>query len=1172
MKINVDYSSGSIIMFFLEKNFLKMKLTFLCLLLSFTQLLASRGFSQSTARLTLNLENVRLEEVLLKIEEQSNLYFIYNREVVDVNRKVDVSYHNMEIREILSNLFYDSGVEYEIRGSHIILKSNHTQARQKQITGRITDPGGQPLPGVTITIKGTPRGTITDPGGNYSLSNVPADAVLVFSFIGMKTEEVSVREKSVIDLVMEEETVGIEEVVAVGYGTQKKVSLTGAISSIKGTDLITTKNENVTNMLSGKISGVRIVQRTGEPGDFASSIQIRGLGAPLVVIDGVPRDNMSRLDANEIESISVLKDASAAIYGVRAANGVILITTKKGEKGKLQLEYSGYYGVQTPIRTPHGLSVAEYMEITNENNINRGSMAPGTLLYSLEEIEAYRSGMKTGTEWWRINSDYYAPQTGHNISASGSSDFMNYFVNFGYFYQEGVFKTGDLNYERFNLRSNVSARINDRLKVEVLMGAMADTKNAPFGSDNIEQYWRNVWVLKPTIPAYTNYNRQYMQETLQGFNPLATTDADIVGYERNNQKLLQATGNLIWDIPWIKGLQAKGSYSYDYSFWDDKSLQRPYYLYQYDLSTDTYQPSLHGNNTMPGTNAVTRRTRFSANTLMQLSLSYDRLFAEKHHVAGLMLYEEGTTNMDNLNATRYVLMTSIEELLGGVDANQQGWQNGAGYNSGLSPYSQSGFWKIANKALVGKFNYDFASKYFAEFSFRYDGSSKFAKGHQWGFFPSVSAGWRISEEQFLKNNSSFVFLDNLKLRASFGVSGDDRTATFQYVPGYTYPTQSFYWPVRMFGDTRAAGIVLKDAPNPNLTWMESKMYDIGLDADMWKGLLGFELDLFRRNREGLMATRVITLPDWLGEGLAQENLNKDATFGFDLTLRHRNTVKTSIGDINYGFSGNMSLTRTKIVYAERKASVDQYSNWRDNPNDRYNDIWWGFDSGGQFQNYDEIFAYPILDQQGNANMKPGDYKLEDWNGDGVVDDWDVHPIASGANSQNTPRLFYGFTIDVLFKGFDLTAVFQGGAFSTVKYSNFLSHPFYFDGNGPDFLYDRWHMEDPTADPKDPRTVWIPGTYPTISQTSPAMNVNFSTNTNTVQRADYIRCKSLELGYTLPKIAIDKIGIKNLRLYVTAYNLFTLTKLKYLDPEHPSSSNDALYPLMRTVNAGVNVKF
>jgi hypothetical protein len=205
-------------------------------------------------------------------------------------------------------------------------------------------------------------------------------------------------------------------------------------------------------------------------------------------------------------------------------------------------------------------------------------------------------------------------------------------------------------------------------------------------------------------------------------------------------------------------------------------------------------------------------------------------------------------------------------------------------------------------------------------------------------------------------------------------------------------------------------------------------------------------------------------------------------------------------------------------------------------------------------------------------MKPGDYKLEDWNGDGVVDDWDVHPIASGANSQNTPRLFYGFTIDVLFKGFDLTAVFQGGAFSTVKYSNFLSHPFYFDGNGPDFLYDRWHMEDPTADPKDPRTVWIPGTYPTISQTSPAMNVNFSTNTNTVQRADYIRCKSLELGYTLPKIAIDKIGIKNLRLYVTAYNLFTLTKLKYLDPEHPSSSNDALYPLMRTVNAGVNVKF
>lgn len=1040
------------------------------------------------------------------------------------------------------------------------------------ISGTVTDENNAPMPGVNVIEKGTTKGTTTDASGNYSLQVDDETTVLVFSFIGYESQEVFISGRSVIDVTLTPGVQALQEVVVVGYGTQRKVDVTGAISAVNASDIIVTKNENVMNMLAGKMSGVRVVQRTGEPGDFASSIQIRGFGAPLVIIDGVPRDNMARLNPNEIESISVLKDASAAIYGVRAGNGVILITTKKGEKGKMQLEYSGYYGVQTPIRTPKGLDAAQYMEITNENNINRGSLAPGNLLFSLDEIEAYRSGKKQGTEWSRINANYFAPQYEHNISATGGSDKINYFVNVGTFQQEGVYNTGDLNYERFNLRSNVSAQINKSLKAELLISGMADTKNAPFGSDNTMQYWRNIWVLKPTIPAYANYNRAYPQETLQGFNPLATTDADIFGYQRNNQKRIQSTANLIWDLPGVKGLQARGSYSYDYTFWENKGLQRPYLLYQYDLANDEYDPSTHGNTVMPGSSALTRSVRFSQNTLLQGSLFYAGTFSGKHHVTGLLLYEEGTTNMDNLAASRYITMTSIEELLGGVDANQQGWMDGSGFNSNANPSDQSGFWNIANRALVGRVNYDFNAKYYAEFSFRYDGSSKFAKGQQWGFFPSVSAGWRVSEESFFQNSTALSFIDNLKFRASYGVSGDDRTATFQFVPGYTYPIQSFHWPVRIFGDSRAAGIVLKDAPNPNLTWMTSKVYNIGVDGDLWEGLLGFELDMFRRNRDGLMATRVVTLPDWLGEGLAQENLNKDATLGFDIMLKHRNTLSTGIGDLQYGIAANLSVARTKTIYAERKESVDQYADWRENPTNRYNDIWWGVDVDDQFQNFDEVYSSAILDGQGNAFMKPGDYKLQDWNEDGVVDGWDQHPIAGGANSQNTPRVYYGFTADFQFKGFDLTAVFQGGALSTVKYSNFLSNPFYFDGNGPEFFYDRWHMKDPLADPKDPRTEWIPGTYPTISQASPAMNVNFGSNTKTITRADYLRCKSLEIGYTLPKSITDRIGIQGIRVYGTAYNLLTFTKLKYLDPEHPSSSNDALYPLMRTLNFGGSIKF
>ena len=1170
----------------MKKILFVMKLTILAFLFGIMGLSASTTYSQNT-KITLDLEGATLLDVFKQIESQSEFVFIYKSETVNLNKRVNVNVEATTVDKILENVLQNSGIKFEINKKQIILTPDRTipavndekvikveaqQPQKKEISGTIKDSKGLLLPGVSVVVKGTTIGTITDAEGQFRLS-VPLDVkTLTFSFVGMKSQDVTITGKGAISIVMAEEIVGVDEVVVVGYGTQKKVSLTGAISAIKGADIITTKNENVTNMLAGKVSGVRIVQRTSEPGDFASSIQIRGFGQPLVIIDGVPRDNMPRMDANEIESISILKDASAAIYGVRAANGVVLITTKKGEKGKVQIEYSGFYGVQTPINTPKGLSAAQYMEITNENNINRGSLTPGTLLFSLAEIADYKSGKKTGTEWSRINSTQYAPQYQHNVSATGSTDAISYFINFGNFKQEGIYNTGDLNYERFNLRSNITAKINKNLKVELLLGGMSDTKNSPFGADNSTQYWRNIWVLKPTIPAYTNYNRAYPQETLQGFNPLATTDADVFGYTRQNQKLLQSTGNLIWDVPWIKGLQAKASYSYDYTFWETKSLQRPYQLYQYDLANDVYTPSMHGNTVMSGSSAITRSTRFSANTLMQGSLNYDHTFGQKHHVAGLILYEEGTTNMDNFAASRYIQMTSIEELLGGTALNQQGYMDGSGYNSGANPSNQSGFWEIANKAVVGRVNYDYKSKYYADFSFRYDGSSKFAKGHQWGFFPSASAGWRISEESFIKNNSSLSFINNLKLRGSYGVSGDDRTATFQFVPGYTYPIANFFWPVRMYGDSKAAGIQLKDSPNPNLTWMTSKIYDIGLDADLWKGLLGFEFDVFRRNRSGLMATRVVTLPDWLGEGLAQENLNKDATLGFDLMLKHRNRVVTSLGTLEYGITGNVSVTRTKTIYAERKASVDQYGNWHDNPTNRYNDVWWGYESQGQFQNFDEIYASPILDSQGNTNMKPGDYKLLDWNGDGVVDGWDSHPIATGANSQNVPRVYYGFTLDLQFKGFDLTAVFQGGAMTNVKYSNFLSNPFYFDMNGPDFFYDRWHMADPLADPKDPRTKWIPGTYPTISQASPAMNVNFSANTSTIKRADYLRCKSLELGYTVPKMITDRIGIKGVRIYGTAYNIFTLTKMKYLDPEHPSSDNDLLYPLMRTINFGANVKF
>lgn len=1105
-----------------------------------------------------------IREVFDELEKVSGYRFILKSDQGILDKQVDVNNSNEKIDKVLDNLLYDTGYTYKVIDRYIaiipIKELNTSFQQQKFVSGKVTDSSRLSLPGVTVLVKGTTTGVITDSDGKFLLSNVPDNATLVFSFVGMKTQEIPVSGKNSINVTMSEETIGIEEVVAVGYGTQTKASLTGAISSVKAEDLISTKSGDVTNMLAGKMSGVRIVQRTGEPGDFASSIQIRGFGTPLIIIDGVPRDNMPKLNPNEIESMSVLKDASASIYGVRAANGVVLITTKKG-KGKMKLEYSGYYGVQTPINTPRGLDAVQFMEITNENNIMRGSVAPGTLVYSQDEIDSYKNGVKTGTDWSRVNSNYYAPQYQHNISASGGTEKIDYFVNFGNFSQEGIYKSGDLNYERYNFRSNVSSNIYKNLKVELLVNGMVDTKNSPFGADNREQYWASVWSLKPTEPAYANYTREYPQSfPPQGNTPIVKTISDIIGNDRASQRQIQTTGNLIWDIPWIKGLQAKGSFSYDYNFWEKKSLEKTFTLYQYDLGSNEYIPKSFGNINMPGTSKIIRSTQFGANTLLHGSLNFNRNFTEKHHVSALLLYEEGTSDNDNFYAQRYITMTSIEELFGGVDKDQVGSMN------------SGGLWKTATKALVGRLNYNFDDRYYTEFAFRYDGSSKFATGHQWGFFPSISAGWRISEESFMKNNSSLSFINNLKIRASYGVTGDDRTANFQYVSGYTYPIQAFYWPVRFFGNQRAAGIQLKNTPNPYLTWMTSNILDIGLDAELWQGLLGFEFDVYKRNRDGLVGSRAVNLPDWLGEGLAQENLNSDATSGLDITLKHRNSINTSFGKLAYGISANVGITRTKNVYVERTADLDQYGNWRNDPTNRPNDIWWGYGADGQFQNYDEIFSYAILDGNGNSYMKPGDYKLQDWNEDGVIDNWDVHPLANGANTQNTPRIFFGSTINIEFIGFDVIAILQGGAMSRVRYTDRLATPFVFDANGADIFYDRWHMENPLNDPKDPRTKWIPGYYPTISQGSPSANINFGANSETIKRADYIRLKSIELGYTIPKPITDKIGIQDIRIFANAYNLVTLTKLKYLDPEHPSSNNGLLYPLIRTINFGGSINF
>ena len=1034
----------------------------------------------------------------------------------------------------------------------------------RTVSGTVTDPLGNSIIGAGVLIKGTNSGTITDSKGHFDLSlNTTGDVVFSVSSLGYRGKDITVpASQPKVNIVLEEDMTTLNDVVVVAYGTQKRASLTGAISSVNSQSLKETRNENVVNMLAGKMAGVRVVQTSGEPGSFASSINIRGLGSPLVIIDGVPRDNMERLDANEIESISTLKDASAAIYGMRASNGVILITTKRGQSGTSHIEYEGYAGVSTPINTPDGLNAWQFMELTNENNIMRGSMQPGSFIYSQEEIDKYKSGQKTGTEWWRINNNNYSPQTSHTLSISGGNDKVQYFSNFSYMKQQGVYSTGDLNYHRFNIRSNITAKITKRLKADVLINAMMDTKNSPYF--DTDTFYGTVWVERPTEAAYANYTRPYMQNISQGKNPLAITDSDIVGYKRYNQKMMQMTGTLIYDIPWIEGLQAKASYSYDYTNWENKELKRSFTLYTYNIDSNEFVPSVYGGkDDQPELNSIKRSIRFSQNMLLQASMNYEHSFG-KHHITALALYEQQKTDMDNFYAQRYIAMTSLGELSNGLSEGQVGSMDASYYSSGVRVADQSGLWSIASKSVVGRINYDWADRYYLEFASRYDGSSKFYKGHQWGFFPSVSAAWRISEEPFVKK-LNLSWLDNLKLRASYGESGDDSTANFQYVEGYEYGPGSIDWWALLWDGKDQNLVSLLATPNQNLTWIRTKTANIGLDGDFWNGKLGFEFDVFQRYRSGKPATKNVTIPDWLGQSLAQENLNSDRTRGIDFTVRHRN----HFGDFYYGLSGNMAFSRTMNRYVEQTDYGTQYLNWRNSSTDRYNDIWWGYSYTGQFKNLEQIWNYAIMDNLGNQQLKPGDYSYEDWNGDGVIDNNDSHPIRFGA--QSTPVLYYGFTVDMNWKGIDLTAVFQGGAFNYVKYNWYLLDPFIYDKNGPAFFYDRWHMKDASSDPLDPRTEWISGYLPTTSQSSTAMNLNTSTSSASLHDASYLRLKSLEVGYTLPKRWVSKLDISSVRFFANGYNLWTLTGLKYLDPEHPSTGYGTTYPLICTVNFGVNVK-
>lgn len=1030
------------------------------------------------------------------------------------------------------------------------------------VSGRILNEKGAPMPGASIKIKKGRGGTSADGSGRFTLTVRPGDE-LTISYLGY------VESKYIVSGAASDIAIGMKplpgsgsmnDVVVVGYGTQKKVNVLGSVSVVKAADLVVTKNENVVNMLTGKVPGLRIQQMSAEPGSFNTQFDIRGYGAssttnptpPLIIIDGVPRSagELARMDPSEIDNVSVLKDASAAIYGVKAANGVILVTTKRGGRnadGKFNVTYSVNQSWQQFLDVPQPVNAIQYMELWNESaRRNFANNVTGTApqVFSDSTMALYTSGKLHSTNWMKQITRPLAPETQHTINMSGGSDKVNYFFDLGYLTQGSLFKTNSINYDRWNFRSNVNINFTKRLRGSALVSGFTDLKNAPnWPVWEIFKYAEN---LVPTDQPYANNNPKFPSLEPDNSNPVVMTNSDIVGQNTYKNKNFQGQLNLEYDIPGISGLMAKAMYNYGYSVADNNLVQKSFDLYTYDQGAGTYSATL-----VHSPSTVQRQYYTNTNTLMQLSLNYRHLFGP-HTVSGLVLYEEQYNTGDDFTAQESFSL-GLPYLFAG--------------NAGDANYRTVGQDKgnlidLVTRSVVGRFDYDYKGRYLAEFAFREDGSSKFSPVKRWGFFPAGMVGWRISNEPFMQALVSPSVLNNLKLRASYGVLGDDQFQNYQWISGFNYPG-----PGAVIDGSYVAGINPLGVPNIALTWMQSKTLNAGLDFDLFNGLIGGSFDYFIRKRSGIPALPNAQLPGTSGLVVNQANLNSDHTDGIELQLTHRHTFHR----VSYTVTGNIGISRTKNDFVEETRAGNAYEQYLNAQSGRYTNIWWGYLYAGQFTNYSQIYKYNVNTGGGNQSVVPGDYYYQDINHDGVIDSKDMVPIAT----RDLPIVNFGLTLSAGWNNFDASVLLQGATDYHIQFAEQLAQPLMYNRSALVEFMDRWHTADPNANMFDPTTAWVPGTYPTTG--SPAAQGD-----KAVENATYMRIKTLEIGYTLPKKLLSRIGIQNFRIYANSYNLATLTGVKYSDPEHPGqvssiqdwnlSQGGYLYPLNQTFSVGATVSF
>jgi TonB-linked SusC/RagA family outer membrane protein len=1047
-----------------------------------------------------------------------------------------------------------------------IILSCYSPDLNAQITasGRVSS-GDSALSGVTVQVKGTKTTTQTNDSGYYSIATT-ADATLVFSSIGYIKQEVKVNSRERIDIMLVSENQQLSDVVVVGYGTQKKATVTGAISIVSSKDLVTTPAGTTSGALVGKVQGITTRSPDSRPGRGVN-IQIRNMGNPLYVIDGIPytggstapsafgftqgsgQDVFNSLGLEDIESINILKDASASIYGLRAANGVILITTKKGKREAPSINVSGYYGLQNFTRFPKPASAGEYVRalVEAEQNANRNPAS----LYSKDELAKWEAGTDSSHQSY----DYYdmvtrknVPQSYISASASGGSQKSTYYFAISHLSQDALLK--DFSYDRTNLQANLNTQLANRLQIGTQIGLRLE-KTHNIGVPGLDDYFNpflSVFSMWPTEAPYANNNPNYINQTHNvNVNP-ATYKEDVTGWIEEVWHSMNINVNAQYDFPF--GLVAKGTLSYNYQNEDFDGMEYTYPAYIYNSATGAYEDRAPGS-TIPYGNQNPWREKHKRNVINrygQFQLSYNKQFGD-HSISAVAAYER--SDYDNAYFVVHTIPTNNSVSLMSF-AEQDLLQDQ---------------WAVEARAgYIGRVNYNFRQKYLLELLGRYDGSYLYAPDQRWGFFPGISAGWRISQEPFFEN---VTFVNDLKLRVSYGETGSESGINaFDYLPGYNYFAGS-----SIFNSSYVIGLRPRGLPITELTWVMNRTKNIGLDFSMFNNHITGQIDVFERKRTGLPAGKYdVLLPTEVGYVLPNENLNADANRGIEGIITYNHFE----GPVTYSIGVNATYARIRNLYSYKPRFGNSWDEYRNSNEDRWfgvtstvaNDNSFGYHVVGRFQSQEEIDKHPVnIDGQGNRTMLPGDFIYEDTNLDGLINGLDQRPI--GFPRGQNPFLSFGSVMNASYKGFSLAIVWAGATMQSFNRDVELKFPFQNSGNSPHYmLSDRWRREDPY----DPQSKWIGGTYPAIRRDN-TTHINYQLNDFWLTNISYLRLRNLEVGYDLPKPMLKKFGSSRVRFYVNFTNLFTIDNVSDLeiDPEI-TSSGGLVYPQQKLITFGFNASF